>query len=104
MTDLTSDQADALGRGARRGAPPTRGTTGSSARPSSGPPTSRHGAAGVRLVGYVTVVARTPEELEQAKRRVRTAAARAAGCRSSGATRSTTRAFTNTLPLARGLR
>ena len=61
------------------------------------------GAGGVKAVGYVTVSARTPEDLELAKRRMRTAGARA-WLTLEWCDKEHDRAFVNTLPLARGLR
>lgn len=61
------------------------------------------GAGGVRAVGYVTVSARSPEELEIAKRRVRTAGARS-WLTLEWCDKEHDRAFVNTLPLVRGLR
>jgi hypothetical protein len=61
------------------------------------------GAGGVRAVGYVTVSARTPEELEMAKRRIRTAGARS-WLSLEWCDKEHDRAFVNTLPLVRGLR
>ena len=61
------------------------------------------GAGGVKAVGYVTVSARTAEDLELAKRRMRTAGARA-WLTLEWCDKEHDRAFVNTLPLARGLR
>ena len=61
------------------------------------------GAGGVKAVGYVTVSARTAEDLELAKRRMRTAGARA-WLTLEWCDKEHDRAFINTLPLARGLR
>jgi hypothetical protein len=61
------------------------------------------GAGGVRAVGYVTVSARSPEELEMAKRRIRTAGARS-WLSLEWCDKEHDRAFVNTLPLVRGLR
>ena len=61
------------------------------------------GAGGVKAVGYVTVSARTVEDLELAKRRMRTAGARA-WLTLEWCDKEHDRAFANTLPLARGLR
>ena len=61
------------------------------------------GAGGVKAVGYVTVSARTVEDLELAKRRMRTAGARA-WLTLEWCDKEHDRAFVNTLPLARGLR
>lgn len=102
MCDLTSDEAEAASSAkAGRTADPRHdrqlGQAGQRAADLAA------GAAGVRLVGYVTVSSGSPEGLEQAKRVVRTAAARAwlslEWCDKEHDT-----AFVNTLPLARGLR
>ncbi len=61
------------------------------------------GAGGIKAVGYVTVSARSSEELELAKRRIRTAAARA-WLSLEWCDKEHDRAFVNTLPLLRGLR
>lgn len=61
------------------------------------------GAGGVKAVGYVTVSARSAEHLELAKRRLRTAGARA-WLTLEWCDKEHDRAFVNTLPLARGLR
>ncbi len=61
------------------------------------------GAGGVKAVGYVTVSARSPEELELAKRKIRTAAARS-WLSLEWCDKEHDRAFVNTLPLVRGLR
>ncbi len=61
------------------------------------------GAGGVKAVGYVTVSARSPEELEIAKRRMRTAGARS-WLSLEWCDKEHDRAFVNTLPLVRGLR
>ena len=60
----------------RPAVPPTRATTGSCRQAELRAHDLAQGAGGVRAVGYVTVSARSVEELEQAKRRMRTAAAR----------------------------
>lgn len=61
------------------------------------------GAGSVKAVGYVTVSARSPEELELAKRRIRTAGARS-WLSLEWCDKEHDRAFVNTLPLVRGLR
>lgn len=61
------------------------------------------GAAGARLVAYVAVSAPSPEELENAKRRVRTAAARS-WLVMEWCDKEHERALVNVLPFARGLR
>jgi hypothetical protein len=61
------------------------------------------GAAGVNLVGYVTVSARAPERLARDKRTIRAAAGKSY-LKLEWCDREHHRAFTNTLPFATGLR
>jgi hypothetical protein len=61
------------------------------------------GAAGVNLVGYLTVSARTPEALARDKRTIRAAAGKCY-LHLQWCDREHHRAFANTLPFAAGIR
>lgn len=102
MTDLTSDTATAAAAArAGRTADPRDGRQLSQAEQRAADVAA--GAAGVRLVGYVTVSAQDEEELETARRQLRAASARA-WLSLEWCDREQDTAFINTLPLARGLR
>lgn len=102
MSDLTSDKAEASSSAkAGRTADPRHHRQLGQAEQRAVDLAA--GAAGVRLVGYVTVSSGSPEGLEQAKRVVRSAAARS-WLSLEWCDKEHDAAFTNTLPLARGLR
>jgi hypothetical protein len=61
------------------------------------------GAAGVNLVGYITVSARNPEELQRDKRTIRASAGKSY-LKLEWCDREHHRAFVNTLPFATGIR
>jgi hypothetical protein len=61
------------------------------------------GAAGVNLVGYITVSARGPEQLNRDKRTIRASAGKSF-LKLEWCDREHHRAFTNSLPFATGLR
>lgn len=101
MSDLTSDQAEASSSSkAGRTTDPRHTRQLSQAEQRAADLAA--GAAGIRLVGYVSVSSGTPEGLEQAKRVVRTAAARS-WLTLEWCDKEHDSAFVNTLPLARGL-
>jgi hypothetical protein len=102
MSDLTSDAADEL-RAAKQGrvADPRRARQAE--RVDQRAQDLADGAAGVHLVGYITVSARGADELAVAKRKLRTAAAQA-WLVLEWCDKEHDRAFVNTLPFARGLR
>lgn len=102
MADLTSDSANASAAAkSGRTADPRDDRQASQAQQRADDVSQ--GAAGVRLVGYVTVSARSSDELEDAKRRVAAAAARS-WLSLEWCDREHDRAFVNTLPFARGIR
>ncbi len=61
------------------------------------------GAAGVNLVGYITVSSRTPEALARDKRTIRASAGKSY-LKLEWCDREHHRAFVNTLPFATGIR
>lgn len=102
LADLTSDTAHASAAAkSGRTADPRDGRQLSQAEQRAQDVAS--GAAGVRLVGYVTVTAASLEELDQAKRQLRTAAARS-WLSLEWCDKEHDVALVNTLPFARGLR
>jgi hypothetical protein len=101
MTDLTSDAAHASAAAkAGRTADPRDGRQLSQAEQRAAD--VAQGAAGIRLVGYVTVSAPDPESLDAARRQLRTAASRA-WLTLEWCDREHDTAFVNTLPLGRGV-
>jgi hypothetical protein len=102
LADLTSDNAHASAAAkAGRTADPRDGRQLSQAEQRA--QDVANGAAGVKLVGYLTVTAASPEELDQAKRQLRTAAARS-WLSLEWCDKEHDVALVNTLPFARGLR
>ena len=102
MADLTSDNANASASAkSGRTADPRDHRQLSQAQQRADDVSQ--GAAGVRLVGYVTVSAPSADQLEEAKRRIAAASARS-WLSLEWCDREHDTAFVNTLPFARGIR
>jgi hypothetical protein len=102
LTEKTNDDADAS-RAAKMNRTADPRDRAQSGRVDQRGEDLASGAGGVCLVGYITVSARTPEDLARDQRTIRAAAGKSF-LKLEWCNREHHRAFTNTLPFATGLR
>ena len=103
LTEKTNDEAEASRAAKMNRTVDPRDIAAPRPASTSAARTWRRGAAGVNLVGYITVSSRSPEALARDKRTIRASAGKCY-LKLEWCDREHHRAFVNTLPFATGIR